>query len=236
MKMKTLAVLAGVTAPLILTTGADAGFVGIKLVKKLGAETAGGAPLHVINIYAEFDNQGNDSMDGVAGTPGTPLNLTVVGGTFWNRAFGGDTAPSAGLVAVFPDLAFDSFYTIGLKSTAAGVPDTTTVVNMPTLGSNVGPFVTSVFTTNGSWASVPPTAAQADPWDPTSGGGPGQVLLANLSTINGTGFIGNFLLQFVADGQGGQASVSFEWPMPTPGGLALLGVAGLLGRRRRRRA
>jgi MYXO-CTERM domain-containing protein len=230
MKTKTLLVLAGVGAPLIATASADAGFVGLKVVKKIPNPYG----ILTINVYAEFDNQGNDSFDVAAGTPGTPLFIGVTGGgTFWNRAFGGDTAPSSGLVAVFPSLAFDSFYTIGLKSTTPGVPDVTPLSNMPTLGSNAGPFVTSVFTTNGAWGAVPPTAPQADPWAPESNGGPGQVLIGQFSTTNGTGFYGSFVISFVADGQTAQAAVSFAWP--APGTLALLGLAGLTSTRRRRR-
>jgi hypothetical protein len=227
--MKTLLVLAGVSVPLIATASADAGFVGIKVVKKIPNPYG----ILTINVYAEFDNMGNDSLDGMAGTPSTPLTIAVTGGgTFWNRQFGGDTAPSSGLVAAFPSLAFDSFYTIGLKSTTPGVPDTTTVVNMPTLGSAPENTVTSVSTTNGSWASVPPTAPQADPWDPASGP-PGQVLIGQFSTTNGTGFYGSFAIKGVGDGTGWQAAVSFAWP--APGTLGLLGVAGLMSTRRRRK-
>ena len=232
MKMKTLAVLAGISAPLIATAGADAGFVGINIVKKIPNPFG----ITTINIYAEFDNMAGDYFNGVAGTPNVPLLIGVTGGTFWNRAFGGDTAPSAGLIAAFPSLAYDSFYTIGLKSTQPGVPDATSVVNMPSLGAAPGNTVTSVATTNGSWAAVPPTHTQADPWHPDSGGGGGEVLIGQFSTTNGSGFFGSFIIQFVGDGvPGTQEAVSFEWAVPTPGALGLLGAAGLIGRRRRRR-
>ena len=78
MKMKTLAVLAGVSAPLILTGPSDAGFVGVKALKKLDGEAFG---LWVVNVYAEFDNPGGDWMQSVAGTPNQPLNITVIGGS-----------------------------------------------------------------------------------------------------------------------------------------------------------
>jgi MYXO-CTERM domain-containing protein len=233
MKMKTLAVLAGVSAPLIATSASSAGFVGINIVKKIPNDFG----ITTINIYAEFDNMGFDKMDAVAGTPNSPLLIGVVGGTFWNHpSTGGDTAPGQGAVNFYPSLAYDSFYTIGLKVVPMGYTDTTTLLYMPTMGQPYGGnTVTSVATTNGSWAAVPPTAPQADPWSADSGPA-GQVLLGQFSTTNGTGFYGSFLIQFIGDGVAGvQETVTFEWPVPTPGALGLLGAAGLIGRRRRRR-
>ena len=43
-------------------------------------------------------------------------------------------------------------------------------------------------------------------------------------------------MQFVSNGITEQAIVSFDHQIPTPGALALLGTAGLLGLRRRRRS
>ena len=234
MKTKTLLVLAGVSTPLIATASADAGFVGLNIVKKIPNPFG----ILTINVYAEFDNMGNDWYDAAAGTPNVPLLIGVVGGTFWNHpSTGGDTAPSQGSVMFYPSLAYDSFYTIGLKAIPMGGSDQTTVVNVPTLGLPYGGnTVTSVATTNGSWAIVPPTDTQGNPWDPDSGGGAGQVLIGQYSTTNGTGFYGNFLIGFTGDGVSGtRVPVSFEWHVPTPSALGPLGVAGLLSTRRRRR-
>ncbi|MHC4967747.1 MAG: hypothetical protein ACYTF4_03910 [Planctomycetota bacterium] len=232
MKLKTLSVLAGVSAPLIATASADAGFVGLELVLKIPNDFG----ITTINVYAEFDNMGNDMFLAAAGTPVTPLLIGVWDGTFWNGPSGGDTAPSSALIGVYPSLAFDSFYTVGLKVIPMGGSDDTTLVNLPTLGSSPTNSVTEVFSDSASWAGVPPPSPQGDPWHPTSGGGAGQVLIGQFSTINGLGFYGTFLLQYMGDGVvGPQEMVAFEWLYPTPGGLGLLGVAGLLRTRRRQR-
>jgi hypothetical protein len=230
MKLKTLLVLAGVSSPLIASASADAGFVGLKVVKKIPNPFG----ILTINVYAEFDNMGNDWLDGMGGTPNYPLTIGVVGGTFWNHAAGGDTAPPEGLFILYPSLAYDSFYTIGLKAIPMGESDATTLVNMPTLGGYYGPFVTSVSTTNGAMGIVPPTDTQGNPWDPDSGGGAGQVLIGQYSTTNGIGFYGSFLIKGTFDGAPGDiVAVSFAWP--APGTLGLLGLAGLMSTRRRRR-
>ena len=64
MKVRTLSVLAGVSAPLILGGSADAGFVGHKLVT---IDNPFG--LLVLRIYAIFDRPGQDRVESIAGTP-----------------------------------------------------------------------------------------------------------------------------------------------------------------------
>ena len=231
MKVKTLSVLAGISAPLILTGSADAGFTGITTTAKPNA-----FGLYVVNVYAEFDNSGNDWMQSVAGTPVNPLSISVVGGTFWNHpTFGGDTAPSAALVGIFPSLAFDTFVTIGMKLTGTGPGgqgiDGTTLVNYPQPIAGTG-----TFTINGSWAILGPMP-QGNPFDPiNSFPGNGQILIGQFSTSQGTAILGTFLLQYQSDGVVTASVEGFAWVLPTPGALGLLGAAGLMGCRRRRRA
>ena len=83
MKARTLSFLAGVATPLILTTPAPAGFVGIKVV---GKDNPFG--LIVCNVYAEFDRPGEDLFTKVSGTANAPILIQVEGGgTFFNQAY-----------------------------------------------------------------------------------------------------------------------------------------------------
>ena len=233
MKVKTLSVLAGISAPLILTGSADAGFVGITTTAKPNSFN-----LYVVNVYAEFDNAGNDAMQSVAGTPNNPLSISVVGGSFWNQVpFGGDTAPSAALVGLFPSLAFDTFVTIGVKMVGVGGQpfDGTTLVGnlpLPVAGTSFG-------TTNGSWAILGPLP-QGNPFDPiNSFPGDGRVLIGQFSmeipADTPYGFMGEFKMGLVSDGVVVAANGTFSSVVPTPGALGLIGLAGLLSTRRRRR-
>ena len=228
MKLKTLSVLAGVGAPLILTGSSDAGFTGV---------TTTGKPnpfgIFVCNVYAEFDNPGNDRMMAVAGLAVAPLSITVVGGTFWNHpTFGGDTAPNSALFGLFPSLAYDTFVTIGVKATGPlGQPaDETTLVNMPTPIAG-----TSIKTSSASW-SIPGPLPQGNPFDPVNSfPGNGRILIGQFSTTNGTGIVGTFFMQYLSDGVVTGTVESFEHFIPTPGAFGLLGLAGLLSTRRRHR-
>ena len=90
MKLRTLSVLAGVSAPLILTSSASAGFVGLRVFTKQSEIN----PNRLIcNIYAEFDRPGEDHMNIVLGTPLNPMRIDVISGKFFNPNAGGDTAP-----------------------------------------------------------------------------------------------------------------------------------------------
>jgi len=232
MKVKTLSVLAGISAPLIMTATADAGFVGITTTAKPNSFN-----LYVVNVYAEFDNPGNDWMQSVAGTPGTPMSITVIGGSFWNHpTAGGDTAPAAFAVDFYPSLAFDTFVTIGVKMVGVGGQpvDGTTLVNFPQpiAGS-------SIYTTNGSWALLGPLP-QGDPFNPPdSYPGNGQILIGQFSmeipADTPYGIVGAFKMGLVSDGVVIGVDVAFSSIVPTPGALGLIGLAGLLSTRRRRR-
>jgi len=227
MKMKTLAMLAGVGAPLIATASAPAGFLGITVVGK-----ANEFGLIVCNVYANFDTPG-DIFQAVAGTDAAPMLIQVEGGgNFYNHAFGTDRAPGSALIAAFPILAYDTFVTIGIKQT--GVVDDALVI---TPGFPVGITGTSLSTNESGWA-VTPIDPQGDPFNQNYVAGNGSILIGQFSTADGTGISGTMLVQYVpfgGDGQAVQSIVSF-FHVPTPGALALLGTAGLIGARRRRRS
>ena len=218
MKTKTLALLAGVGAPLILTPTSPAGFTGLSWTAKPNA-----FDLYVVNVYAEFDNPGADWFQHVAGSPYHPLNINVIGGVFYNNQFGSDQAPSTLLVNAFPSLAYDSFFTIGIKAVAPSQINALNLVNLPPLGG------TSEHTTGGSWGLVPPDAPQGHPFDPVNSfPGDGRVLIGQFS--------GEIGISYVSDGAVGISKVSFSSVVPGPNVLGCLGLAGLLGTRRCRRA
>ena len=222
MKATTLRMLVGVTAPLILTGSAQAGFLGIKVVSKPNE-----FGLLVCNVYAEFDRPGQDLFIHVSGTENAPILIEVIGGTFYNHSFGGNTAPGTMLVAAFPSLAFDSFVTINAKVTSDAFPDQT--VQSPGLPIIEG---TQFATTTSAWAVIP-DAAQADPFNSDYGGpGNGQALLGQFATADGSAIQGTMLIGYFSNGVSIDVIVSF-YHVPGPGALWLFGVAGLLGSRRR---
>ena len=222
MKMKTLSLLAGVSAPLIMTAPSDAGFVGVTSSWKMN-----NFGLLVVNVYAIFDRPGTDVLFAVSGTPNAPLLIQVFGGTFYNHMFGTDVAPGAALVAAFPSLAFDTFVTIGKK---LNTNDLLTIT--PGFPSGI---TGSTFAMNGAGWAVTPNNPQGNPFDAANSfPGNGQILIGQFSTLTGTAIGGTMRVDFVSNGVSGDTIVSF-FAVPTPGALALLGAAGLIGTRRRRR-
>ncbi|MHC4304152.1 MAG: hypothetical protein ACYSW2_06620, partial [Planctomycetota bacterium] len=195
MKVKSLAVAAGVCVPLILTESSDAGFVGVTATAKPNE-----FGILTVNVYAEFDNQGNDSMQAVAGTPLAPLAITVVGGTFWNHpTFDSDQAPLSIIVDLYPSLAYDTFATIGVKEVGSGGQPQDELVFSP--GPPPGGFAGTSFQSDSFVWAVLGQAPQGNPFDPiNSFPGNGSILIGQFSTTDGIGIVGTFLIQYVSDG------------------------------------
>ncbi len=233
MKIQTLTVLAGTAVPLILTGSASAGFLGIKTTSK-----PNDFGLLVVNVYAIFDRPdpgdgSGDHMIAVAGTPNIPMNIQVIGGVFYNSPFGSDRAPNAALLVPFPSLAYDTFLTIGVK--AVGDPPFQPVDMLGISPEFPNPGLTGSFIggTNLAWTVIP-TAPQGDPFDPVNSFPcNSQILIGQFSTANGSAIQGTMLVKYVSNGVSIFSIETFF--VPSPGALAMMGVAGLIGTRWRRR-
>ena len=203
LKFKTLAVVAGVGAPLILTAPATAGLLGI-----YGMSTQpDGYDLWVHNVFAVFDNPGEDFMQAVAGTANSPLNIQVLQGTFYQHQAGTDRPPLAVFVEVAPSLAFDTFVTIGVKC-VGDLPGCQPQDNMILVPGWPG-FGSSVLSTDSSGWAVAFNEPQGDPFDPVNSfPGDGRIVIGQFTT-RGSCVAGTMLIQYMSDGIVGQSVVSF---------------------------
>ena len=207
-KIKTLAVLAGMSAPLIVGGSASGGFVGIETASKPNE-----FGIFTVNVYAVFDRHGEDLMSVVAGTPLNPLTIEVIGGTFYQHQFGTDRPPSGNLVDVFPSLAYDTFVTIAVK--CVGDPPCQPIDNMAITASFPGFGPSVLMTSHEGWA-ITPIEPAADPFNPDFFAGDGRVLIGQFSTVDGSGIEGTMLLQYTSNNVFGQSVVSFQHMLDPP--------------------
>ena len=176
-------------------------------------------------IYANF-SAATDELDAVFGDAQDSLSISSSGG-FYQNALGGATSLSINpaLIPLFPSLAFDSWVTIGLEDMTGN--------NMLTIGIDYTDFEAggSIMTDNGSWFATPDDAqvlAGADLRVMV-----GQFTMYGLDSnvsgvLNLQGKVGDFET-FQARGQAFDFNI-----IPAPGALALLGLAGVVSRRRRK--
>ena len=214
-------ILLGLTAgvgSLILAGTATADFQGLTLeVVDNGGLVAG----TTYDLYANVDAGGR--VDAVYGDGTNVLSIGVNGGSFVQNAFGGNTSIdiNPAFLPLFPSLAYDSFVTIGLTDSGGNA--------LNNIGIDFTGFAAggTLSTDNGTWF-VTPDDAQGN----ESGG---RVLLGRF-TIDGGTLEGSVNLQgrdstgtvWNADG------IAFGGVIPAPSALALLGLAGLASRRRRK--
>jgi hypothetical protein len=244
MKVKTLSALAGIGSAMILSSAANAAFTGLSISSAshvIGAADPGaglfaGQTISTYQVYAVFNNAGdaltsvfgNDSAAPINGTPMTietrNSTNTGAGGNFFNNAFGGNSAPNPALFAVSPSLQWDTYLTIGVEP--GTTPDNT--------GYSPGfpsPFNGTSNNINIAWFNA---VADAN----TTAGADLKVLLGQFSVANGENVRGTFGLTYRAAGAGADTTVQNNtfstFAVPAPGALALLGLAGVVGSRRRR--
>ena len=211
-------ILLGLTAgvgSLILAGTATADFQGLTLeVVDNGGLVAG----TTYDLYADVDAGGR--VDAVYGDGANTLSIGVNGGNFVQNIYGGNTSMdiNPAFLPLFPSLAYDSFVTIGLTDSTGNA--------LNNIGIDFTGFAAggALSTDNGTWF-VTPDDAQGN----ESGG---RVLLGRF-TIDGGELVGSISLQ-------GRDSTGTVWNadgvtwIPAPGALALLGLAGLAVRRRRK--
>ncbi len=211
--MKTYYLCGSGVGMLLLAGTASAAYQGMSA--DLHAQSAYG---DTYRIYVDLD--AGARLDAVFGSADNPLHLG--GAALYQNAFGGNMSTNINplLYGAFPSLVHDSWVTIGLADSDGGNV-------LAQQGVDFTAFGDEVTTSNGSWY-VTPDDAQGEEVG-------GRVLIAQL-TISGGGtdadLYGNLNFQGkTADGSNWGATN--QW-LPAPGALALLGLAGIAGHRRRR--
>ena len=184
----------------------------------------------VYRLYADVDL--GTRIDAVFGNSAGEMSIgTADGMSFYQNALGGPTSTSINS-AFFPlaaSLEWDSYVTIGaLYSNGSPFAEN----KLLDIGIDFAGFESggSIVSSNGSWFVTPV--------DPQGGELGGRVLLGQFTVIGGSGdgyadLVGQISIQGKdADGNTYQ-EIGATWAVPAPGALALLGMAGLAGRRRR---
>jgi MYXO-CTERM domain-containing protein len=243
MNVKRASVFAGSVGAIALASVATAGFNGMawQTVDNLGNAGNGG---ETYRLYAMLDN--GDRLDAVAGNEAQGLSLTSTG-LFYQNANGGPTSKSinSGFFGFVPSLEWDSYATIGALY-QDGEPFSSNELNDIGIDWSTFEGGGDLSSNNGTWF-VTPDQDQGNAIEhsglfaggsnvPFEGYG---VLIAQVTVLGGAAdYAGTFsgLLQGkTAGGDTWQENVNgFEYGgIPAPGALALLGLAGLAGRRRR---
>ncbi|MCH2142032.1 MAG: hypothetical protein MK077_03425 [Phycisphaerales bacterium] len=221
MNMKTI----GVTGAFALATAATAGVTGIS-IDSLG-DTGNGV------TYQVFVDMTDDTrIDAVFGNSQGTLSIGLADASmsFYQNLYG--NALSTGNNPMFyplaPSLEYDSFVTIGALDASGNPYGSNSLLD---IGIDFSGFEAGggIETDNGSWF-VTPADDQGNPID-------GRVLIGQFTVVGGSGDGYADLTGFInvqgSDANGGFQEYGLNW-IPAPGALALLGVAGLAGRRRRR--
>ena len=213
MKNTSIFALAAGMGSMVLASSASAD-VAAELVS-MGSNSEG----HTYRMYITGLADG-DRLDAVYGNEDNGLSIA---GNFYENMFGGNTTMdiNPALIAVFPSLANDSWVTIGLEDSFGG-----NALNNIGMNWDAGNYNT----TNGSWFVTPDDAQGAAVG--------GSVLIGQFTVVGGTGVVADDFSSAIVNVQGtiGGEVVQLTGlnAIPAPGALALLGVAGLVSRRRRK--
>jgi MYXO-CTERM domain-containing protein len=172
-------------------------------------------------IYADVD-AGNEVHAVFGDTINGALNIEG-SSAFFQSAYGGHSTLqiNSALLGVFSSLAYDSWVTIGLSDQSDNA-----LLNIGVVWDDFEAGG-AIWTENGTWFATPDDV-QVQEID-------GKVLIGQFTVASGEGVSGTLNLQgFDETGETWNAyQVDFN-TMPAPGALALLGLAGIAARRRRK--
>ncbi|MDP6602020.1 MAG: hypothetical protein QGH76_06960 [Phycisphaerales bacterium] len=184
-------------------------------------------------VYAELD--AGNRLDAVFGNDPMPMALTYLDGAVaYQDALGGPTsqAINSAFFPLAPDLEWDSYFTIGSLYMDGTPFGNNALQDIGIDWSTWDPGPGGMATNNGTFFVTPV--------DPQGEEQNGRVLIAQFTTFSGTG---DDDIHFTAGFQGkdengttwqAQHGIYVPSCIPAPGALALIGVAGIFGRRRRR--
>ena len=220
MKKSTLSLT--IVAGSLIASSAMADYTGLTSVN-----SDNGDGTWTAQIYANF-SAATDELDAVFGDAQNALSIST-SGMFYQNALGGATSQSINpaLIPLFPSLALDSWVTIGLSDQTDNA--------MLNIGIDFTDFNAggSISTDNGSWFATPD--------DPQVLAGADLRVLVGQFTMMGMddNVSGVLNLQGKAGDfetfQARDQAFDFAYGMvPAPGALALLGLAGVASRRRRK--
>lgn len=244
MKVKHITSLAALAGASMFAGTAQADFVAIEAIQIFASQTPGsasGSPAShgfiTFRIWVAFDALGTNAAGDanqvvfVGAEPGQP-GLLDIPAVFENVVLGlvDYNPPTAGFVAAIAGLEWDSFATIGINPDGTGV---NAFANTPDFGGVSGGLFDwsgGVSDNNSGWFTDGPNSDGLAVAAPTSTGF--GVFIAQLSFEGAPG--GDFSAQ-IQNGLG-ENFIGTAILIPSPGALALLGMAGLTGIRRRRRA
>lgn len=213
--MKTPLVVSGLALSAAMVSSAHAGFTGFT-VQNMGNVTVGGSSRTVYQVYANF-NASTDILLNVLKHAVTSGTMNALHNDVNSAFFGGPGSWSASFTT--PTLSGDSFVT------ATGLTGTDASTNFdPGFGSGLGGSIP-----NGSgWFN-------ADPASPVVVGSSLRIMVMQVAIATGSaGYTASLEVGYKAN-QSDTTPLfgSGSYTIPAPGALALLGVAGLIGRRRR---
>jgi MYXO-CTERM domain-containing protein len=210
--MKVLTLTAGVGS-LILASTVSADFQGLSYDVSTNANGT------TVQVYVELE--AGDQLNAVYGDADNSLLIEAEGGSFYQNAFGNHSVSgmNPALFGVFPSLLNDSYVTIGLET---NVGNAMLDIGIDWTSFNGGG---AIETDNGSWFATPDDAQVYEIG--------GRVLIGQFTLIAGE-LTGQINLQ-------GKNADGSNWTIlgeavgvPAPGAIALLGLAGLASRRRRK--
>jgi len=224
MKVKILSVLAG---SMMLAGAANAAYTG--LYSEVYTNAVYDAPPDSITfrLYATFDNEA-DQLTGLGGAAAEPWYLNCEAGyTFYNDlVYGEFWAHNGNLDAAFQYLHYDSFWDIGTDSSFGHAALGIAFPGVQPIWDD-----THWFADDGGIYRTP-----EDPL--TFAGADLAVLIGQFTFMPDSGpealyAKGAVKMNMVSDGEQLNLYEDFTLAIPAPGALALLGLAGLVGRRRR---